>query len=422
MNIYFETYGCAANQNNTEIMSGLVKKAGHKITELNNAEIVVINSCIVKGPTENKVKSRILKMQKLGKIVIVAGCMPNLRKNELKLSRVYLLGTKNILDLPKLLSSMKNILIDKCEVKISKEKIPKNKVIGITQISEGCLGNCTYCATKLAKGDLYSFSESDILASIKNDIKNGCKEIWITSQDNSAYGLDKGKYRLPELLRKILKIDNEFYLRIGMMNPNHLMKFKDEMIEIFKDPKVYKFLHIPCQSGSNKILKEMNRSYTSEEFIELAKDFKKHIPNITFSTDIIVGFPGETEKDFQDSLEILKMVRPGVLNLSRYWAMRGTKAANMKQVPSEVSKKRAAKTQFMFKSLIDNSGWIGWQGQALVNEKTKQGFFARNSSYKRILIKSKKDIFGKFLDIKISSLSKNYLLGNIIKNKKDKNK
>jgi MiaB-like tRNA modifying enzyme len=351
----------------------------------------------------------------LGKIVVVAGCMPNIRKDELKGKNLYLLGTKNITDLPKLLRSLKDHLTSKCEVKISTEKIPKNKVIGITQLSEGCLGNCTYCATKLAKSNLYSFPQQDILESIRNDLKNGCKEIWITSQDNSAYGFDRPnpKPELPDLLKKIIALPGDFFVRIGMMNPNHLLMFKDEMIEIFKNKKVYKFLHIPVQSGSNKILKEMNRFYSKEDFLGLVNDFRKQVKDITISTDIIVGFPGETEKDFKETLDLLIKTKPEVLNLSRYWPMKGTGASKLNQVPTEIAKKRAAATQKTFKDSIDNSKWLGWSGKALVTEKTKQGFCARNEFYKRILIKTKKNILGKFVNVKIVGTNRNYLIADL---------
>jgi len=415
MNLYFETYGCSANQNNTEIMYGLVVKASHKIVENpGEADVVIINTCIVKGPTETKIRRRIQDLQKLNKPIIVAGCMPDVRSQELRLKNVYLLGVKHIKDLSKLLSSFQSCLSQNCEIKISTEKIHKNPVVGITQISEGCLGACAFCATKLAKGSLYSFPEDYILASVKSDLEKGCKEIWLTSQDLASYCLDTGKPKLPELLKKILALPYDFYLRLGMMNPNNVMKIKCELLEIFKNEKVYKFLHIPVQSGSNNILKAMNRFYTREDFLTLVNEFRKEIPNITLSTDIIVGFPQENEQDFNETLDLLKEVKPEFLNLSKYCAMKGTSASELKQVSREIVIKRAIETQKLYKSLQDNSKWLGWQGKVLVNEKSKGRFFARNLYYKRIFVGLKENLFGKFVEAKVKETKKNFLIGDKI--------
>lgn len=418
MKLYFETYGCSANQNNTEIMQGLVVKAGHKLVNSpEKADAIIINTCIVKGPTETKIKRKIQDLQKLDKIIIVAGCMPDIRKNELVGNKIYLLGVKHIKDLPKLLFSFQSCLSQNCEIKISTEKIPQNPVIGITQISEGCLGNCSFCSTKLAKGSLYSFPEDDIVNSVKSDLKKGCKEIWLTSQDNASYGLDLGEPKLPELLKKILALPYNFYLRIGMMNLNNVIKIKDSLIEIFKHEKVYKFLHIPVQSGSNKILKAMNRFYTRKDFLGIVKEFRKEIPSTTISTDIIVGFPGETEQEFKETLDLLKEVKPEFLNLSKYWPMRGTLASKLKQVSREIVIKRAIDIRKLYLSYLDNSKWIGWEGKALLNEISKQRVFARNLFYKRIFIKANnqnENLLGKFIEVKIKGTKKNFLLGNKI--------
>jgi len=416
MKLYFETYGCSANQNNTEIMQGLVVRQGHKLVEKpGESDAIIINTCIVKGPTETRIRRRTQDFQKLNKPIILAGCMPDVRSQDLKLKNVYLLGVKHIKDLPKLLSSLnQNYLANQAEIKISTEKIPKNPVIGITQISEGCLGNCAFCATKLAKGSLYSFPQEDILNSVKSDLEKGCKEIWLTSQDLASYGLDSGNPKLPELLNKILCLPFDFYLRLGMMNPNNVTKIKKDLIKIFKNEKVYKFLHIPVQSGSNRILKEMNRFYTHEDFLELVNEFRKEVPNIVISTDIIVGFPGEAEQDFKETLDLLKEVKPEILNLSKYWPMKGTPASKLKQVPREIVIKRVTETQNIYKSLQNNSKWQGWQGKVLVNKKSKKGFFARNLFYKRVLIKSKENLSGKFLEVIIKETNKNCLIGDKI--------
>lgn len=358
MKIYFETYGCTANQNNTEIMKGLVIEAGHKLSTLNKTEIIVINTCIVKGPTENKIRRRIQDLEKVNKPIILAGCMPEIRANELKGKNLYFLGIKQVLEIDKLIESIvaKNyekqaFLTRKKEIKVGKPKLPNKEKIGITQISEGCNGNCTFCTVRLAKGSLFSYPENQIIKNIKEDLNLGCNEVWITSQDNASYGLDKGQRKLPELIKKILSLSSEFKVRIGMMNPENVIPIINNLIEIYKHNKVKKFLHIPIQSGSDRMLKAMNRKYSVSDFVKIIKKFRAEIPSINISTDIIVGFPGETDRDFEDTLKIFSEISPNMVNISRYWPMKGTPAASLPQIDTAIVKKRTIKLMNKYKEL-----------------------------------------------------------------------
>lgn len=354
--IYLESYGCTANQNNAEIMKGIIMQSGLELT--NNPEIadlLIINTCIVKSPTENKIKRRISDLQKLKKPIIISGCMPEVRKLP---DNLFLLGIHHVKDIAKLIKDISennyssNYLSKKNEIKLCQPKIPQRNEIGITQISEGCLGNCNYCITKLARGNLFSYPEDRILENIKSDLKS-CREIWLTSQDNAAYGLDQDT-NLINLMKKILQLKGRFQVRLGMMNPEKVLPILSELIDIYKDKKMKKFLHLPLQSGSNKILKLMNRKYKVEDFLRIVKKFRQEIPDIFLSTDMIVAYPGEEEKDFQESLEIIKQIKPNILNVNKYWAMQGTRASREKQIPVKIAKERAIKMQNLY-SEIRNS-------------------------------------------------------------------
>ena len=206
--VYIETYGCSANKNNSEILAGLLKQSGYEITNNEDiANIIIINSCIVKGKTENKIKRRIQDIAKNypNKLAIITGCMPETDAKQLKQlnPNLILLGTHHIMGIVRLIKDNTDDKLDwkkqneylelRDEEKLLLPKIPYNKLISIIQISEGCLGKCTYCKTRLAKGKLFSYSQDKILDTIKSDLQNGAKEIWITSQDNGCYGLDRGK-------------------------------------------------------------------------------------------------------------------------------------------------------------------------------------------------------------------------------------
>ena len=350
--LYFETYGCAANQNNTEIMKGLCLQAGLQIT--NNpdiADLLIINTCIVKEPSEKKIEFRISELGKKysNKPIIIAGCMPQVRNEKLQNKNLYLLGIHHVKDICKLIRKIlesryeeKEFLTEKFEEKLCLPKVPARKDIGITQISEGCNSFCSFCIVKKAKGKLFSYPQEDIIKNIENDLKAGAKEIWITSQDNASYGLPE-KRKLPELMRKILSLKGNFQIRLGMMNPENVLPILPSLIEIYKNKKMKKFLHIPVQSGSNRILKKMNRNYKVEDFLKIVKEFRKQIPNLILWTDIIVGFPTETEEDFEKTLELIKKIKPDRINLSRFWQLKGTEASSLQQLPVQEIKNRAKK-------------------------------------------------------------------------------
>jgi MiaB-like tRNA modifying enzyme len=305
------------------------------------------------------------------------------------------------------------------ETHLCKPKNYKNKIIGITQLSSGCLGDCSYCIVKLVKGPLNSYPQEEILKNIQNDLDTGCKEIWLTSQDCSSYGLDmpQKKVFLPELLNKILAIRGKFQVRLGMSNPNHILPMVKELAEIYKNPKMFKFLHIPLQSGSDKVLSAMNRHYKAEDFIKIIKELKKEIPDITISTDIIVGYPTESKEDFEATVKVLEETRPDVINIAKFWSMPGTKASALPELDSKVVIERTQRLMDLHNkiALENNSKWIGRETKVLVDEFSFGTLYiARNSSYKHIIVSSREKILGKNLNVKIVRADSHHLFGEII--------
>jgi len=212
--------------------------------------------------------------------------------------------------------------------------IPSKEDITIIPISEGCLGDCNYCSVKFARGKLKSYKIEDIIKQIKG------KKILLTSQDTGCYGLDINT-NLVELLKQVVKVKGNFQVRVGMMNPEHVLPILKDLVEVYKDKKIFKFIHIPIQSGSNNVLKEMNRRYTVEDFIKIVKEFRKQIPEIHISTDIIVGYPTETEEDFKKTINLLEKLKLEVINLSRFAPRPKTAALKLKQLPVEEIKRRS---------------------------------------------------------------------------------
>ncbi len=406
--IYLETYGCAFNRSDSEILLGFLKQHNFSFAPPDKAEYIIINSCAVKEPTEKRMLWRIGELQKLaeksGAKLIVYGCLPKINSNAIgEISeKIIQMGP----DLQELADYF-HLPPEQNELEINEERA--NKFISIIPICKGCLQNCTYCCTKFARGALKSSSIEAINARFRSAIKQ-TPEVWLTAQDTAAYGADI-KTDLAELLEALLQNKGTYRIRIGMMNPQHLLKIYDEFVEQFADPHTYKFLHIPLQSGSDRILKQMGRGYRANDFAELAKKLKKKFPELSLSTDIIVGFPSETEQDFKKTIGIIEKIRPDIVNISKFGARPGTKAKEMKlQVPGAVINRRSALLSKICREigLEKNSEMIGKKVRVLVSGKgSKSGFIGRTENYKPVLLH--KNLLGKFVNVKITGAKQNYL-------------
>jgi MiaB-like tRNA modifying enzyme len=422
--IYIETYGCSSNQADSEALSGLLSRRGFRIVDdVNKSDINIILTCIVKTPTSDRMAYRIERLARLNKPLVVTGCMPEVEYERIKsISQdASLISTNHMTEIPQAITEIMNgqkieMIGKKREIKVCLPKIRKNPLINITQICSGCRSSCAYCCVRLAKGSLFSYPKDMITEDIKKSLKDGCKEIWITSQDCSCYGLDI-ETDLAKLLDEIVKIKGRFLIRVGMMNPKNTMPILKDMINVYKNPNIYKFAHIPVQSGSDKILKSMNRGYTLNQFKKIISQFRKQIPDITLSTDVIAGFPGETEKDFQKTINLLNEIKPDIVNISKFGARPGTKAAKMKQVNNKIIKERSVKIGKIVKKISEekNKKWIGWKGEIFVNEFGKESgqFIGRNLFYKPVLVCSKTNLFGKFANVKITGSKQTHLIGEL---------
>ncbi|MHB8568059.1 MAG: tRNA (N(6)-L-threonylcarbamoyladenosine(37)-C(2))-methylthiotransferase [Nitrososphaerales archaeon] len=397
--IFIEGHGCSASFADTEILSGLISQGGYVIVEDDkDADLSVLVTCSVKDVTEKRMLSRIQELSNGGRSkVVIAGCLSKTEPE--KIHRINpnlsLLGPGN---LDQILPVIESTLRGEKRVETSQNKLVKlgmprsrkNNLVGIVEISSGCLSSCTFCQVKLVKGVVFSYPEDEILKEVRNLISMGVREIWLTSTDNAAYGRDS-KSSLPTLIRRVSALPGEFKVRVGMMNPLLTGKILDDLIECYLDPKVFKFLHLPVQSGSDRILKSMQRGYSIDDFLETVSTFRNAIPNLTLSTDIIVGFPSEIESDFRLSADLVRKVSPDIVNLSRFGARSGTKAALMAdQLSSSVLKNRSIEMTEVIReiSLERNLKWIGWKGNVLVDEEVKGAFVGRNYAYKPCLIKN----------------------------------
>ncbi len=420
MKVTIKTWGCSASQSDSEIMAGLLAQAGHELVEdENSAEIVIANTCTVKHRVEIDELKEISRLKSKNKKVIATGCLVQDKQHLHKFDGISYVGLNSQDEIAKYVGEVVRgevvqVFSGKKLDRAGLPRLRKNRAIETVQILQGCLSNCTFCATKLAKGNTYSFSEQRILAQSESAIKAGCKEIWLTSQDNGTYGIDR-KTNIANLLEKICKINGNFFIRNGMSNPQWIKKFQKELIAAYKNEKLFKFLHIPVQSGSDKILKDMNRGYTIGDFKKIIEEFRKNIPELTICTDIICGFPTETEEDFKETIECLNWLQPDAINISQFWPRPGTKAAELEQLSGAEKKERSRKLTKLCDEITfeKNKKWIGRTCKAVVDEQNEDGtFVARNASYKPILLKGNL-MLGDFVTTTIKNAETKYLVGEL---------
>jgi len=417
--IFVEAYGCSASFADSEMISGLILNGGHTLVDNSSeSDLNVIVTCSVKDATANKMIHRIKSLK--SKPLVVAGCFPKAEKTTVEkfAGNASLLGPnslgKTLQVIDSTLNGMKQVSLEDSDLsKVGLPKIRLNPVIGIVEIASGCMSECTFCQTKLSKGDLSSYRLGDIVRQVQTEIKEGCKEVWLTSTDNGCYGFDIGT-DLPSLVNAVVEIPDDFMIRVGMMNPMYMSRIKEDLIKSFDNDKVFKFLHIPVQSGSDRVLNDMKRGHTVGTFREIVKKAKERFGDFTISTDVIVGFPSETEEDFQKTVNLLDETRPDMVNLSKYSARPGTEAAEWKQIDVAEVKRRS---KIIFEqinkiSIENNQKWIGWTGKVLFDEKIDDGIKGRNFAYKPIFVRNEVDI-GQSHIVEITDVTVNSLLGKI---------
>ncbi|MDW0224663.1 MAG: tRNA (N(6)-L-threonylcarbamoyladenosine(37)-C(2))-methylthiotransferase, partial [Nitrososphaeraceae archaeon] len=424
-------FGCSANIADAEMIKGILYNSGYELTPTRkNSDLNIIVTCAVKDATEHRMISKIKKYSN-EKPLVVAGCLPKTSKKlvESFSPNSSLLGPQSLNRTVEVIDGSLNgqkivALDDSMSTKVNLPKMRLNPVVSIIQISSGCLSECSFCQTKLAKGTLTSYRIGDILRQVKDDIASNCKEIWLTSTDNGCYGLDL-KTDLVDLLENCSDIEGDYKIRVGMMNPMYVPRFLDRLISLYRNnDKVFKFLHMPVQSGSERILRKMKRGHTAKIFLDVVKELRKKIPEIAIATDIITGFPSESERDFEETLSLIEESQPDVINSSRYSPRPGTLAAKYPRLSTKIVKERSTRLHTIIRksTMRRNQIWYGWKGQILIDELLdERKIQGRNSAYKPVIIEipgskkfDPKQLLGQYLSIKVIEISNYSLLGELI--------
>ena len=407
MKYFVESYGCTMNFGEGRRLSRDMASMGYsEASSAEDADIVILNTCTVVETTEKRMLARISELKKMRKEVIVTGCMAKVqpKRVEIRLPNSIIVPPSDYHEFAKEVAARYGI---------AGPPVPLIQgTDAILPVAQGCLGNCTYCITKFARGKLVSYPREELVSEFNRFIDGGAKEILVTAQDTACYGIDL-KTDLPSLMRSMLSREGEYRMRVGMMNPNHLKRIIDGMIDIMiEDERVYRFLHIPIQSGSDKVLKAMNRGYRASDFMDLVDRLRSSIPDISIATDIITGFPGETDEDHEMTKQLIRDLHADTLNITRFSARPGTEAAGMEQLHGRILKERSTELTEL-KNEVEyevNSRLVGQRFKALATEVGKEGTIVRTDYYRPVVIREDVPL-GTFVDVEITDCRATYLFG-----------
>ncbi len=430
-------FGCQMSEHDAEILAGQLEELGYTGTEeQNEADIILLVTCCVRETAENKVwgllgRLRTLKQNNPNLIIGVCGCLPQQKDMGNNIKRRFphvdlIFGTHNIHELPRLITqvqqSQETVLEIWSDADSVVEGVPVKRASGLkawVTIMYGCNNFCTYCIVPYVRGRERSRRPEDIEQEVKELIAQGYKDITLLGQNVNSYGKEfSPPFDFADLLRRLNKLEGLVRLRYTTSHPRD---FTDRLIDVIAaSDKVCEHIHLPIQAGSNRILKKMNRGYTREQYLELINKIRDKVPNASITTDIMVGFPGETDEDFADTLDIVRQVQYDSAFTFVYNIRQGTPAAKMPdQVPQEVKTERIQQLIALQNdiTLRKNQMHIGKIEEVLVegptkNDPSKMG--GRTRTNKLVVFKGEPDLIGKIVNVKITAARLTHLDGDII--------
>ena len=430
------TMGCQLNENDSEKLAGMLEEMGYKKTdEYTNADIVIFNTCCVRENAEERLFGKIGEIKKIKEakkqILAIGGCMMQEKEMVQKIKQSYpfvdiIFGTHTLQNLPEHIyksiikkEKVKDVIDIDGEIHEGLPIKRNDKFRASVTIMYGCNNFCSYCIVPYVRGRERSRNPEKILEEVKEIALNGYKEITLLGQNVNSYVGNDNIKNFADLLNEVCKIDG--IERVKFISP-HPKDFTDDVIDsIAKNEKICRIIHLPLQSGSTKVLSEMNRKYTKEQYLNLVQKMKEKIKDVVFSTDIIVGFPGETEEDFEDTLDVVKKVNFEQIFMFIYSKREGTIAAKREdQIPEEIKHKRFDRLKELYESRVDenNEKYIGKIEKTLIEGYSKNNnttFTGRTGTNKVIIFERANNCeIGDIVNIKITEAHKWYLKGEII--------
>lgn len=399
--IYIETAGCAFNVSDGEAMAGVLARDGFRIeSEPSRADLVILNTCTVKNRTFLDFRKRLRELRGSAspgseRAVVIAGCIPPAYAGSAWLESLSTIGPDSV---DRISEVVRETLGGRTVharpgapgrpgARSGLPTIRRNPVVEILPIARGCLSGCAFCQTRISRGRLVSFPPERILDQARRALGEGVRELWVTGQDTGTWGMDTGS-SLPSLLRALLALEGDFRVRLGMTSPQWVTPRLSDFIEIFDHPKMFRFFHVPIQSGSDAVLRRMRRQGSVAEFEAIHRAFTARHPEGSFLTDLIAGFPGETPEDFDATLGLTgRLGLPGI-NVSRFSARPGTPAARLAPLASDVV---SARTRELSKAVREvaadyHRARIGRRYPVLIDGHTVEGRSqGRTEGYRPVL-------------------------------------
>lgn len=420
MRVYLETYGCAQNRGEGAAIGRDLEGRGHDLVDSPDiADAAVLVSCAVIGPTESRMVRRWKALSDRAPHTIVTGCLVPLRTHLLQgpgRDRTTLVPIHDQPRIPALLESLETAparepLGSAAELA---SRLPRAPVVEEVVIAQGCTSGCSYCFSRLARGGLASVPLAEVVRRVRAAFARGALEVRLTSLDTAAWGRDRTDgARLPDLLRSVAEVPGPGRVRVGMMSPQSLAPILPDFLEAFARDRFYRFLHLPVQSGSDRVLASMRRGYGVEEFRRQVAAARHRFPDLMLSTDVIVGFPGETEDDHRLTETLVESVAPETVNVTRFSPRPGTPAARLASVGPRVAKRRSRSLTALRLRVARRrlERWIGHSGPGRVVEHGPgMSAVARLPNYLPVVLGSR-PLLGASLELRVDGARSTYLVG-----------
>lgn len=416
------TLGCKVNAYESNVMKEKLIDKGYQYTDSNDADIFIINTCTVTNQADNKSLKMIRHVKKINKnaIIVVVGCLVESNRKQIEENGFadIIIGNIGKSRIVEYIERFKNNLESLKEEDIMHTKFEPmvlnnfDKTRAFVKIQDGCNNFCSYCIIPFTRGNVRSKAKEDVLLEVTDLVRNGHKEIVLTGIHTGNYGAEFENYKFKDLLKDLVNIPKLERIRISSIEMNEI---NDEIIDLFKNyPILVDHIHMPIQSGSNKILKSMHRKYDKDEFINKVKRIRKVRPNISITTDLIVGFPTETEEDFNETIETIKKINFSKIHVFPYSKRDGTVAASMKNQVDDVTKKQRVKKILELSSELEKDYMNKFINDEVVfiPEVYRDGYIiGHTGNYLQIKIKGTKDDLNKDIKVKIKEISYPYCLG-----------
>ena len=418
MRVYVESFGCSQNQGEGAGIARDLSARGHELArDPSRADVGILVTCGVIGPTESRMVRRWQALSSRVPRVVVTGCLVPLRCDLMRgpgRERTTFVPIREQAHLPALLDAWAPDAPVIPAAPVPEPELPPLPVTEEVVIAQGCTSGCSYCFSRLARGRLTSVPVSEVVRRVRSATRRGVREIRLTGLDTAAWGEDlPGPERLPELLRAVESLPGDFSVRVGMMSPQSLEPRLDDYLEALSAGRAYRFLHLPLQSGSDRVLEAMRRGYRADQFRRQVEEARRRIPDLHLATDVIVGFPGETEEDFRATEELLEAVGPETVNVTRFSPRPGTPAAHLPPLPPRVAKRRSRSVAAL-RLRLARSRLERWIGARTVGRVIEHGpgssSVARLANYLPVVL-DRRIPLGSDVELRIDGARSTYLLG-----------